>query len=483
MHHRQSDGKMYGMTHGVVPETGERVGSSINQRAVMKQVGTRIARERHLGKHSQFHFAVNQLIEHRDDSRQIVVHIGHSHPGCTRGHTQKSVMHIYMFFDLHKSIYSIKHPKVNEIFAIFAIVKHKISVCCVYTPAYAIAFSYINALMWAFVAAYAMLITTLIVAVLSENRNPLKALGWVMALLLFPVGGAVLYFVFGRSMRNVKMISRRNRRRLLNAESHRPMPKLSRQLSPENRRRIMLGYSVAEAMVYSPNSVEVINDGSRMFEALFDDLRRARKYINLQFYIIANDPLGRQLGDILIERAKAGVKIRVIYDYVGSFGSHSQILFNRLRSHGIEVHSFFRIQFPEKLGRLNWRNHRKAVIIDGLIGYIGGINVAQRYVDGGSFGCWRDMAVRLTGPGVLALQHNFAIDWKFMGYDLITDEPADSYPMATRERTIDDVLVQIIASGPTNRWGNTHMLFIKAISGAKTASISRLPTSCRARDC
>ena len=72
----------------------------------------------------------------------------------------------------------------------------------------------------------------------------------------------------------------------------------------------MLGYSVAEAMVYSPNSVEVINDGSRMFEALFDDLRRARKYINLQFYIIANDPLGRQLGDILIERAKAGVKIR-----------------------------------------------------------------------------------------------------------------------------------------------------------------------------
>ena len=335
-------------------------------------------------------------------------------------------------------------------------------------------FSYINALMWAFVAAYAMLITTLIVAVLSENRNPLKALGWVMALLLFPVGGAVLYFVFGRSMRNVKMISRRNRRRLLNAESHRPMPKLSRQLSPENRRRIMLGYSVAEAMVYSPNSVEVINDGSRMFEALFDDLRRARKYINLQFYI-ANDPLGRQLGDILIERAKAGVKIRVIYDYVGSFGSHSQILFNRLRSHGIEVHSFFRIQFPEKLGRLNWRNHRKAVIIDGLIGYIGGINVAQRYVDGGSFGCWRDMAVRLTGPGVLALQHNFAIDWKFMGYDLITDEPADSYPMAMRERTIDDVLVQIIASGPTNRWGNTHMLFIKAISGAKNRIYIQTP--------
>lgn len=336
-------------------------------------------------------------------------------------------------------------------------------------------FSYTDMLIWVIVAAYAMLIITLIVAVLSENRNPFKALGWVMALLLFPIGGAILYFVFGRSMRNVKMISRRNRRRLLNSESHRPMPKLSRELSPENRRRIILGYSVAEAMVYSGNSVNVLNDGKKMFEALFDDLRLARKYINLQFYIIANDDLGRELAEILIERAKAGVKIRVIYDYVGSFGSSSVKLFNRLRAHGVEVHSFFRIQFPEKLGRLNWRNHRKAVIIDGLIGYIGGINVAQRYVDGGSFGCWRDMAVRITGPGVVSLQHNFAIDWKFMGHDLITDEAAEDYPLIHRPGTIDDVLVQIIASGPTNRWGNTHMLFMKAISGAKSRIYIQTP--------
>lgn len=106
--------------------------------------------------------------------------------------------------------------------------------------------TYLSVLTWAIFIAYAMLIVTLIVAVLSENRNPLKALGWVMALLLFPIGGAILYFVFGRSMRNVKMISRRNRRKLLNAESHHPMPKLSKNLSAENRQRIMLGYSVAD---------------------------------------------------------------------------------------------------------------------------------------------------------------------------------------------------------------------------------------------
>lgn len=337
-------------------------------------------------------------------------------------------------------------------------------------------FSYLSALTWVLTVAYAMLIVTLIAAVLSENRNPLKALGWVMALLLFPVGGALLYFIFGRSMRNVKMISRRNRRKLLNSETHGQLPKLSSQLSPENRRRISLGYSLSEAMLYSDNCVEVLNDGAKMFESLFNDLKNARKFINLQFYIIANDPLGKQLADILIERAQAGVRIRVIYDYVGSFGSNSVVLFNRLRAHGIEVHSFFRIQFPEKLGRLNWRNHRKAVIIDGVIGYIGGINVAQRYIDGGRmFGCWRDMAVRLTGPGVQALQHNFAIDWKFMGHELITDEPAEPYPPTVHDDAIGDVLVQLIASGPTNRWGNNHMLFIKAISTAKSRIYIQTP--------
>ena len=158
-------------------------------------------------------------------------------------------------------------------------------------------FAYGSILLWTLVAAYALMITTLIVAVLSENRNPLKALGWVMALLLFPIGGTILYFVFGRSMRNVKMISRRNRRKLLNSDSHRPLPKLSKELSPDNRQRAMLGYSVAEAMVYPSNSVRIFNDGGEMFNTMFSDISSAKKYINLQFYIISNDNLGQKLAD------------------------------------------------------------------------------------------------------------------------------------------------------------------------------------------
>ncbi|MDE5826685.1 MAG: PLDc N-terminal domain-containing protein, partial [Duncaniella sp.] len=171
-----------------------------------------------------------------------------------------------------------------------------------------------NGLWWSLTVGYAVLILCVIAIVISENRNPLKALGWVTALLLFPVGGIILYFVFGRSIRNVRMISRRNRRKLLRHEGTQPLPKLDRRLSVENRQRIRLAYSIGGANLYTGNDVRIFDEGESHFEALFEDLRKAREYINLQFYIIACDSLGRRLRDILIERARAGVKVRVIYD-------------------------------------------------------------------------------------------------------------------------------------------------------------------------
>lgn len=235
---------------------------------------------------------------------------------------------------------------------------------------------------WSLMMAYGVLILCVIGIVISENRNPLKALGWIMALLLFPVGGIILYFIFGRSIRNVRMISRRNRRRLLKLENTLPLPKLDKGLSAENRQRIRLAYNIGGANLYTGNQIKIFNNGERHFEELFDDLRHARSYINLQFYIIANDSLGRRLRDILVERAQAGVKVRVIYDYIGSFDARRLDFFRRMKENGVEVHSFFRLSFPSHVNRVNWRNHRKVVVIDGNVGYIGGMNVADRYVRG-----------------------------------------------------------------------------------------------------
>ena len=322
-----------------------------------------------------------------------------------------------------------------------------------------------SGLWWSLGVGYAILILCVIGIVISENRNPLKALGWVTALLLFPVGGIILYFVFGRSIRNVRMISRRNRRKLLKHEGTQPLPKLDRELSPENRQRIRLAYSIGGANLYTGNDIRIFTDGRSFFDELFDDLKKAREYINLQFYIIASDPLGRQLRDILIERARAGVKVRVIYDYIGSFDARRRDFFQRMKENGVEVHSFFRLSFPSHVNRLNWRNHRKVVVIDGRIGYIGGMNVAERYMGRFDGGKWRDTAARITGPCVGALQYHFAVDWKFMGHDLLCDPVAGWSKDDGAE--VSDATLQVLASGPNDRWGNMTLLFYKAISTAR----------------
>lgn len=322
-----------------------------------------------------------------------------------------------------------------------------------------------SGLWWSLGVGYAILILCVIGIVISENRNPLKALGWVTALLLFPVGGIILYFVFGRSIRNVRMISRRNRRKLLKHEGTQPLPKLDRELSPENRQRIRLAYSIGGANLYTGNDIRIFTDGRSFFDELFEDLKKAREYINLQFYIIASDPLGRQLRDILIERARAGVKVRVIYDYIGSFDARRRDFFQRMKENGVEVHSFFRLSFPSHVNRLNWRNHRKVVVIDGKIGYIGGMNVAERYMGSFDGGKWRDTAARITGPCVGALQYHFAVDWKFMGHDLLCDPVAGWSKDDGAE--VSDATLQVLASGPNDRWGNMTLLFYKAISTAR----------------
>lgn len=319
--------------------------------------------------------------------------------------------------------------------------------------------------LWLCVIAYIVVIALLVINVMSENRRPLSTLGWVTALIFFPLGGALLYYLFGRSLRNVRMISRRNRRKLREAtNTGHSLPRLD-SFSHENRHLIRLASCVADAELYSDNSVEVFNTGARLYARMFSDLRDARKYINLQFYIIANDTLGRELCDILIDKARNGVKVRVIYDYIGSVNK-GQSLFTRLKESGVEIHAFFRVQFPDKINRINWRNHRKVVVIDGKIGYIGGFNMAKRYIDGGNFDCWRDLMVRVTGPVMAGLEKQFAIDWNFMGHPLIT-EITDSSGEAGQD-AVRGVTAQIVASGPTTRWGAVGLVFFKAISGARS---------------
>lgn len=316
---------------------------------------------------------------------------------------------------------------------------------------------------WVILAGYAITILSLVVVMVSENRNPVKSLAWVTVLLLLPVGGAVLYLFFGRSIKNTHILSRRNKKRLRGAQLAPEVASIPRQLSDDNRRQVQLARSLSGAGFYEGNSVEVFTDADAKLDALERDLKKATKYIHLQYYIFEDDATGRRIADILMERAAAGVKVRVIYDHVGSFHVASRF-FKKMAAAGVEVHPFFKVAFPTFASKINWRNHRKLVVIDGEIGYVGGMNIADRYRDGGrKFAFWRDTHLRLTGPAVAAIQYSFATDWLFTGGTLLTETAGSTSP-AVKGLRCD---AQLVTSGPVNRWGNIELLFLRAIGSAK----------------
>ncbi len=315
---------------------------------------------------------------------------------------------------------------------------------------------------WGLTIAYFATIISIIGVVLSENRNPLKSLAWITVLLLFPIGGLVLYIFFGRSIKNQRMISRRNRRKLMQREEARmSRPDLS-GMAPEHRQLLELGRSLNGAPFYAGNDVMLFHHGADKFEQLFEDIEKARQYIHLQYYIIEDDNIGTRLSDLLKRKAREGVKVRVIYDHIGSIHVRNSF-FRSMREAGIEVYPFFRVAFPPFATRINWRNHRKLCVIDGMVGYIGGMNVADRYIDGGKdFKTWRDTHMRIKGPAIGALQFSFAVDWNFMGQPLIETDT-----MAPAVSGDNSAGMQMLTCGPTSEWSNISLLMLKAIGTAR----------------
>ena len=316
---------------------------------------------------------------------------------------------------------------------------------------------------WLLVALYFFSIISTIAVVLSENRNPVKSLAWVTILILLPMAGLVIYIFFGRSIKNTRMISRRQKRRLLKNEAHRKIdyPSLDATLTPESVQQIRLTHSLTGASFYPGNNVEIFTNGKDKFEAIIADLLAAEKYIHLQYYIFENDVIGEQIKDILIKKSKKGIKVKVIYDHVGCLKVPNSF-FNEMKNAGIEIYPFFKVTFPLFATRINWRNHRKLCIIDGNVGYIGGMNIADRYIYGGKFAKWRDTHLRITGPAISALQYSFAVDWSFMGRPLVEE---DIY--GTSNKNAVGVGMQMATCGPTSQWPNLAFIFQKAISNAK----------------
>ena len=310
---------------------------------------------------------------------------------------------------------------------------------------------------------YVATVLTVIGVVLSENRNPVKSMAWVLVLILLPVVGLVIYLIFGRSLKGMMLISRSHLRELRRMNDFPDAVDQATALTDDSQQLISLVGKLVGPHLFVGNSIDVFTTGQDKFEALKRDIRAAREYIHLQYFIIENDKTGKELIELLIDKAREGVKVKVLYDYVGSFYMPSHVL-KQMRDAGIEVHPFLKLTLMYFAFRVNWRNHRKIVIIDGNIGYVGGMNIADRYVCGDrKWSPWRDTHLRIVGEAVAAMQYSFAIDWDFTTRDLLTSTTMHYEEPPARP----DYMLQMMGSGPTNRWNNISFVFLKAITLAK----------------
>ena len=332
----------------------------------------------------------------------------------------------------------------------------------------------ISLLDWVYViitVAYICTVLSIIWVVISENRNPVRSLAWITVLLMVPVVGIVLYMFFGRSLRSTLFVSQRLRR-MSQQELKAYQVDIERLgFSQNTQQTIRLAHTMCRSYYFSNNKVDIYTNGTDKFNALRADLRAATQYINMQYYIFENDRIGNEIRNILIEKARQGVKVRIIYDGVGSFNVDKRF-FKTMLDAGIEAYPFMRINFPQFAQRVNWRNHRKIMVIDGKCGYIGGMNVADRYVDGcswGTRGVWRDTHLRITGPAVKALQHSFALDWNFMNKGILNDPIEHFYELP------GDAGVQLVTSGPTSEWNNIALMMLHAIGSAKSCIYLQTP--------
>lgn len=320
---------------------------------------------------------------------------------------------------------------------------------------------------WAMMAVYIATIMSVVIIVVSENRNPVKSLAWLTVLLVVPIFGLVLYVVFGRNIRNTHIVSRRNRRLLRKLEKiHNPVDPQPR-LSPEAQQIVKMARRLSSATLYAGNDAVIYSEGGPKFEQMLRDIELAQHYINIQYYIFEDDKIGHAIRDALIAKSRQGVAVKVIYDHVGSFGTSNKF-FKEMEQAGIEIHPFFKVVFPLFGTHVNWRNHRKIVIIDGEIGYVGGMNIADRYVDGIKRGVWRDCHLRITGPAVAALQSSFSVDWTFLDKPLLTMSGNPKVQPANMH-------MLLMTSGPTSQWSNIAMLYHKAIANARRRVLVQTP--------
>ena len=318
-------------------------------------------------------------------------------------------------------------------------------------------------LYWIATLIYAVIVIGTIITVVMDNRQPVKTLLWIFVLLFMPIIGIILYFFFGMNTRKEKMISQRSIDRLTKRSMMEYIEQKDLHVADSHKVLVRLFSEQNWAFPYKDNEVDIFTDGYAFFPELLAEIAKAKDHIHLDTYIFEDDPLGRLVADALIAKAKEGVEVRVIYDDVGCWKVKNSF-FERMREAGIDVHAFMPVRFPMFTRKVNYRNHRKICIIDGLVGFIGGMNIAMRYVKGTAKQPWRDTHLRIRGASVYGLQRAFLIDWYFVDRTLITKQ---KYYPPYDANISNNCVAQVVTSSPISEWPDIMQGYVRILLEAK----------------
>ncbi len=337
---------------------------------------------------------------------------------------------------------------------------------------------------------YWMVLIYVTLQIIHQYTISSRASAWLFTVYLFPVFGLGLYFIFGVKRKKRRMYKQKltDDQKALEAyhSKYNQNPGNAIDVLPDKLKHFHgLSQMIFEegcSRLTVKNRIQLLENGEHKFPQLIEDLKAAEHSIHIEYYTFKFDEIGYQLIEILIKRAKQGLTVRFIYDDYGSLGLAKNVL-RRMRSHGIEVNPFAEINLFAFADRLNYRNHRKIVVIDGKVGYLGGINVADDYINdkqdaeqshATSKRYWRDTHVRVEGHAVAYIQNIFINDWNFCAEQKIEienqlggqfDEISDS----------DQKRVQVVASGPDSPQPTILYSMLYAIHAAKSEILITTP--------
>lgn len=309
----------------------------------------------------------------------------------------------------------------------------------------------------------------LVATILLENRNPVKAIAYILLLVFIPVLGLIVYYYLGRDLRKKRRFTLKGSKdeglfsrywESQRGEIEQMQLELRHLVGNKQELSAML-LNTRQSVLSKNNQVQLLINGEEKFPAVFSALRAAKHHIHIEYYMIADDDVGKEVTEILIEKLSVGVQVRFLYDDMGSDRIHD--IPKRLKAHGASVYPFSPVLVDFYLNA-NYRNHRKIIVVDGTVGFVGGINLDERYINNGKYPTfWRDTHLRIEGDAVNILQLQFLMSYRYCSKEVFPF----GEPYFGRSGLTGTCFADIVASGPDSEWPAAMQTILMAINIAK----------------